>query len=77
MSWESGKRRLVMSRHYFGASLISRGVSVVAVARWLGRSSPEITYRVYSYMMAKRRRGRTSGNGERDGDANPFRVTNV
>ena len=28
-------------RHYFGASLISRGVTVVAVARWLGRSSPD------------------------------------
>jgi integrase len=37
-------------RHYFGASLISRGVSVVAVSRWLGHSSPEITYRVYSYL---------------------------
>jgi integrase len=35
-------------RHYFGASLISRGVSVVAVSRWLGHSSPEITYRVYA-----------------------------
>jgi integrase len=30
-------------RHYFGASLISAGVSVVAVSRWLGHSSPEIT----------------------------------
>ncbi|HEY3090735.1 MAG TPA: tyrosine-type recombinase/integrase [Jatrophihabitantaceae bacterium] len=39
-------------RHYFGSSLISRGVSVVAVSRWLGHSSPEITWRVYSYMMA-------------------------
>jgi integrase len=37
-------------RHYFGASLISRGVTVVAVARWLGHSSPEITYRVYAYL---------------------------
>jgi integrase len=37
-------------RHYFGAGLISRGVSVVAVARWLGHSSPEITYRVYAYL---------------------------
>jgi integrase len=37
-------------RHYFGASLISRGVSVVAVSRWLGHSSPEITYRVYAYL---------------------------
>jgi len=35
-------------RHHFGAGLISRGVSVVAVARWLGHSSPEITYRVYA-----------------------------
>jgi integrase len=37
-------------RHYFGASLISRGVSVVAVPSWLGHSSPEITYRVYAYL---------------------------
>lgn len=37
-------------RHYFGACLISRGVSVVAVSRWLGHSSPEITYRVYAYL---------------------------
>jgi integrase len=39
-------------RHYFGASLISAGVSVVAVSRWLGHASPEITYRVYSYLTA-------------------------
>jgi integrase len=39
-------------RHYFGASLISGQVSVVAVSRWLGHSSPEITYRVYSYLTA-------------------------
>jgi len=38
-------------RHYFGASLISGGTSVVAVSRWLGHSSPEITWRVYSYLM--------------------------
>lgn len=37
-------------RHYFGATLVSRGVSVVAVSRWLGHSSPEITYRVYAYL---------------------------
>jgi integrase len=37
-------------RHYFGAGLISRGISVVAVAHWLGHSSPEITYRVYAYL---------------------------
>lgn len=37
-------------RHHFGASLISRGVSVVAVSHWLGHSSPEITYRVYAYL---------------------------
>lgn len=37
-------------RHYFGASLISQGVSIVAVSRWLGHSSPEITYRVYAYL---------------------------
>lgn len=39
-------------RRYFGSSLISGGVSVVAVSRWLGHSSPEITWRVYSYLMA-------------------------
>ena len=38
-------------RHYFGSSLISGGTSVVAVSRWLGHSSPEITWRVYSYLM--------------------------
>lgn len=38
-------------RHYFGSSLVSRGVSVVAVSRWLGHSSPEITWRVYAYLM--------------------------
>jgi len=37
--------------HYFGASLISQGVPVVAVSRWLGHSSLEITWRVYSYLM--------------------------
>jgi integrase len=37
-------------RHYFGASLISAGVSVVAVSRWLGHSDPSITYKVYSYL---------------------------
>jgi integrase len=39
-------------RHYFGASLISAGVSVVAVSRWLGHSSPAITYGVYSHLTA-------------------------
>lgn len=39
-------------RHYFGSSLISGGVPVTAVSRWLGHSSPEITWRVYSYLMA-------------------------
>jgi integrase len=39
-------------RHYFGASLISRGVSVVAVSRWMGHASPKITWDVYAYMMA-------------------------
>ena len=37
-------------RHYFGAGLISRGVSVVAVSGWLGHSSPEIAYRVHAYL---------------------------
>jgi hypothetical protein len=31
--------------------MISAGVCVVAVSRWLGHSSPEITWRVYSYLM--------------------------
>ncbi|MFN2562658.1 MAG: tyrosine-type recombinase/integrase [Jatrophihabitans sp.] len=35
-----------------GSSLISQGVSIVAVSKWLGHSSPEITWRVYSYLMA-------------------------
>jgi integrase len=38
-------------RHYFGSSLISRGVNVVAVSAWLGHSDPSITYRVYAYLM--------------------------
>lgn len=38
-------------RHYFGSSLVSRGVNVVAVSRWLGHSDPSITYRVYAYVM--------------------------
>jgi integrase len=37
-------------RNYFGASPVSRGVSVVASSHWLGRSSPEFTYRVYAYL---------------------------
>ncbi len=51
-----GGHRMTISphslRHYFGASLISGGVWVVAVSEWLGHSSPEITWRVYSYLMA-------------------------
>ncbi len=39
-------------RHYVGSSLIAGGVSVVAVSRWLGHCSPEITWRVYSYLKA-------------------------
>ncbi len=35
-------------RHHFGASLVSRGVSV-AVSRWLGHWGPEITHRVYAH----------------------------
>ncbi len=35
-------------RHHFGASLVSRGVSV-AVSRWLGHSGPETTQRVYAH----------------------------
>ena len=39
-------------RHRYGAGLISRGVSGVAVSHCLGHSSPEITYRVYAYLRA-------------------------
>ena len=37
-------------RQYSGASLVSRGVSVVAVSRWLGHWGPEITYRWYAHL---------------------------
>lgn len=37
-------------RHYSGACLISRGVSVVAISCWLGHSSPETTCRVHAYV---------------------------
>lgn len=38
-------------RHYFGASLLTRGVNVVAVSRWLGHSTPTVTLGVYAYLM--------------------------
>lgn len=38
-------------RHYFGASLLTRGVNVVAVSRWLGHSTPTVTLSVYAYLM--------------------------
>jgi len=31
--------------------LVSQGDSIVAVSRWLGHSSPEITYRVNAYVQ--------------------------
>ena len=37
-------------RHHSGASLVSRGVSAVAVSRRLGHSGPEIAYRVYAHL---------------------------
>lgn len=39
-------------RHYFGSSLLAGGMSVVAVSRWRGHSSPGITWRVNPYLMA-------------------------
>lgn len=40
-------------RHYFGASLISRGVPVTQVAGWMGHSSPRTTLNVYAYCMPR------------------------
>ncbi len=38
-------------RHTFASTLLSRGVSVKAVADWLGHSSPVITLSTYAHLM--------------------------
>lgn len=38
-------------RHTFASTLLSRGVSVKAVADWLGHASPVITLTTYSHLM--------------------------
>jgi integrase len=38
-------------RHTFASTLLSRGVSVKAVADWLGHSSPAITLSTYAHLM--------------------------
>ena len=38
-------------RHTFASTLLSRGVSVKAVADWLGHASPTITFSTYAHLM--------------------------
>lgn len=38
-------------RHTFASTLLSRGVSVKAVADWLGHASPMITLAIYAHLM--------------------------
>ena len=38
-------------RHTFASTLLSRGVSVKAVADWLGHASPTITLTTYAHLM--------------------------
>lgn len=38
-------------RHTFASTLLSRGVSVKAVADWLGHASPTITLATYAHLM--------------------------
>jgi site-specific recombinase XerD len=38
-------------RHTFASTLLSRGVSVKAVADWLGYASPVVTLNVYAHLM--------------------------
>jgi integrase len=38
-------------RHTFASTLLSRGVSIKAVADWLGHASPTITLTTYSHLM--------------------------
>ena len=39
------------ARHTFASTLLSRGVSVKAVADWLGHASPTITLTTYAHLM--------------------------
>jgi integrase len=38
-------------RHTYASTLLSAGVSIAAVAGWLGHDSPTTTLRTYSHMM--------------------------
>ncbi|MGH9000266.1 MAG: tyrosine-type recombinase/integrase, partial [Acidimicrobiia bacterium] len=38
-------------RHTFASTLLSRGVSVKAVADWLGHASPVVTLSTYAHLM--------------------------
>lgn len=38
-------------RHTFASTLLSRGVSVKAVADWLGHANPMVTLRTYAHLM--------------------------
>jgi integrase len=38
-------------RHTFASTLLSEGVSVRAVADWMGHASPMVTLNVYAHMM--------------------------
>jgi integrase len=38
-------------RHTFASTLLSRGVSIKAVADWLGHASPTITLQTYAHLM--------------------------
>lgn len=38
-------------RHTFASTLLSRGVSVKAVADWLGHASPAVTLSTYAHLM--------------------------
>jgi integrase len=38
-------------RHTFASTLLSRGVSIKAVADWLGHASPTVTLATYAHLM--------------------------
>ena len=38
-------------RHTFASTLLSRGVSIKAVADWLGHASPTVTLSTYAHLM--------------------------
>jgi integrase len=38
-------------RHTFASTLLSNGVSIAAVAGWLGHASPTVTLSTYAHMM--------------------------